>query len=268
MVLAAACKVDTTVTVTMHDDGSGVVAVTAALDPDAVKAAESGGGKLEDRVRLGDLATHGWTVQPWARAADGSASITFSKPFTSPAQATAIVQELNGTAGPLRDTTVTRDPGTFSTSYETKGTLDLKDLQTGMTSDKDVVGSLLAQSVDAGAVDQSLLADLRDSFGLTVKVELPGGTTVVKGVPGRSTAVDASTSVLDTTKVILVTVAVVLVVLAAVVLLWPGRRRHRRSQGRTTRGRGPGATAGSAPASRGPSSPPRRAAPPRGADPS
>ena len=80
MLLAAACKVDTTVTVTMHDDGSGVVTVTAVLDPDAVKAAESGGGKLEERVRLGDLGAHGWTVQPWARAADGSAQITFTKP--------------------------------------------------------------------------------------------------------------------------------------------------------------------------------------------
>lgn len=248
MLLAAACKVDTTVTVTMHGDGSGVVTVTAVLDPDAVKAAESGGGKLEDRVRLGDLTTAGWTVQPWARAADGSAQITFSKPFSSPEQATAIVKELNGTAGPLRDVTVTRDGGTFSTSYSTTGTLDLKDLQTGLTSDKDVVGSLLAQSVDAGAVDTSLLADLRDSFGLTVKVELPGGTTVVKGAPGKATPVDASTSVLDTTRVVLVTVAVVLVVLAIAVLLWPGRRR-RRATGR----RGSSARSGSRPTSRAPS---------------
>ena len=101
MLLAAACKVDTTVTVTVHDDGSGVVSVTAALDPDAVKAAESGGGKLEDRVRLGDLAAGGWTVDPWARAADGSAQLTLSKPFDTPEQATAIVKELNGTVGPL-----------------------------------------------------------------------------------------------------------------------------------------------------------------------
>jgi len=64
LLLAAACKVDTTVTVTVHDDGSGVVGVTAVLDPDAVKAAESGGGKLEDRVRLGDLTDAGWTVHP------------------------------------------------------------------------------------------------------------------------------------------------------------------------------------------------------------
>ena len=45
---------------------------------------------------------------------------------------------------------------------------------------------------------------------------------MVDGVAGQATRVDASTSVLDTTKVILVTVAVVLVVLAIVVLLWPG----------------------------------------------
>jgi hypothetical protein len=272
MVLAAACKVDTTVTVTVHDDGSGVVSVTAVLDADAVKATEAGGGKLEDRVRLADLTAAGWTVQPWARAADGSAQITLSKPFADAAQATAIVKELNGAVGPLRDFTVSRDPGTFSTSYSTTGTLDLEDLQTGLTSDKDVVGSLVGQGVDAGAVDQSLRSDLRDSFGLTVKVEQPGGTTVVKGVPGHATPVDASTSVLDTTRVILVTIAVVLVVAAIAVLLWPGRRRRRRATRREDRGasrsRAGAATPGSPPASRAPSSRPRRAAPPPRADPS
>ena len=129
MVLAAACKVDTTVAVTVHDDGSGAVDVTAVLDPDAVKATEAGGGKLEDRVRVGDLAAAGWTVQPWARAADGSAKLTLSKPFGTPEQAAAIVKELNGSVGPLRDLTVTRDHGTFSTSYATTGTLDLLGLR-------------------------------------------------------------------------------------------------------------------------------------------
>ncbi len=248
MLLAAACKVDTTVTVKVREDGSGVVSVTAVLDPDAVKAAESGGGKLEDRIRLGDLANAGWTVQPWARAADGSATLTLTKPFRTPEQATAIVKEINGTAGPVRDVTVMRDPGTFSTSYTTTGTVDLEDVQTGLTTDKDVIGTLLAQGVDAGAVDQALLADLRDSVGVTVKVELPGGTTVVKGVNGRASPFDASTSVLDTSRVVLVTVAVVLIGLAVVVLLWPGRRRRRRA-----RPRGRGATRGGAPAGRAPS---------------
>jgi hypothetical protein len=272
LLLAAACKVDTTVTVTVHDDGSGVVSVAAVLDPDAVKSAESGGGKLEERVRLGDLARAGWTVHPWVRAADGSAQLTLSKPFSDPEQATEIMKELNGTVGPLRDVAVTRDSGTFSTSYGTSGTLDMKDLQTGLTTDKDIVGSMLGQAVDAGAVDQALLADLRNSFGLTVEVELPGGTTIVKGVPGQTTPVVASTSVLDTTRVILVTIAVVLVVLAIVVLLWPGRRRRRRATrapGRAAPRRGASATtAGAPPANPAPSTRPRRAAPPPGVGPS
>jgi hypothetical protein len=248
--LLAACKADTTVTVKVNDDGSGVVTVHAALDPDAVKAVEAGGGKLEDRVRLGDLSEAGWTVSPWARAADGSAQLTLTKPFANPEQAATIVKEISGAAGPLRDFTLSRDPGTFSTSYAAKGVVDLHDLQTGLTTDRDVVGSLLGQQIDAGAVDQSLLADLRDSFGLTVKVELPGGTTVVKGVDAKATPVDASTSVLDTTRVILVTVAAVLVIAAVLVLVWPGRRRRR------GRGRGRGATTAAA------SPPPRRGAQP------
>ena len=45
--LAVACKVDTTVSSTMHDDGSGVVTVSAVLDPDAVAGGR--GGRREAR---------------------------------------------------------------------------------------------------------------------------------------------------------------------------------------------------------------------------
>jgi hypothetical protein len=261
-VLATACKVDTTVSIKVHRDGSGVVTVSAVLDPDAVKAAEVGGGKLEDRVRLADLTKAGWTVEPWARAADGSAEIVLRKPFSSPAQVAGIMREVSGTAGPLRDLHVTRDHGAFSTTYTANGTLDLEKLQTGITTDPDVVSSLTNQKVDVNAIDQALLADIRDAFGLTVRVELPGGTTTVQGVSGKTTTIDASTSVLDVKRVVLVVVAVVLVVLALLVLLWPGRRRRRQVK------RGRAATAESAPASRAPSSRPRRAAPPPRVDPS
>jgi hypothetical protein len=259
----AGCKVDTTVTVKVRDDGSGVVSVTAVLDPDAVKAAEVGGGKLEDRVRLGDLTKAGWTLEPWVRAPDGSARITFSKPFSSPSEVAGIVKELNGTAGPLRDVTATRDKSTFSTNYSAKGTLDLSQLQTGLTADQDVVGSLLGQRVDVNGVDQQLLADLKDALGLHVKVELPGKTVTIDGVNGQTSAIDESTSVLDTTRVILVTVAVVLVVLAVVVLLWPGRRRRR-----VNRRRAPATTRGSAPGTRAQSWTLPPAAHPPDADPS
>ena len=213
----------------VHDDGSGVVTVTAVLDPDAVKAAETGGGKLEDRVRLTDLTKAGWTVQPWARAADGSAQIVLSKPFDSPAQVAGIVEEVSGKVGPLRDVSVTRDHGLLATNYDVNGTVDLAQLQTGITTDPEVVAALTNQRIDVNAIDQSLLAAVRDSFGLTVEVELPGGTKTFTGIAGKSTPIDASTSVRDTRRIVLIVVALVLVALAVVVMLWPGRRRPRRT---------------------------------------
>src|ERR687898_3547397 len=82
-VLLAGCKVDTTLTIDVHDDGSGSVRVRVALDADAVQNAQAGGGMLEDRVRLGDLQAAGWTVTPWRRARDGSATVSLRKGFAN-----------------------------------------------------------------------------------------------------------------------------------------------------------------------------------------
>lgn len=225
--MAVGCKVDTTVSIKVRDDGSGVVTVTAVTDPEAVKAAETGGGKLEDRVRLADLTAAGWTVQPWARAADGSAQMVLTKPFDAPAQVAGIVEEVSGKVGPLRNVSVTRDQGLLSTNYDVNGTVDLAQLQTGITTDPEVVAALTNQQVDVSAIDQALLAEIRDSFRLKFEVELPGGTKTVTGIAGKSTPIDASSSVVDTKRVVLIVVAVVLVALAVVVMLWPGRRRRR-----------------------------------------
>ncbi|MFI5053093.1 MAG: hypothetical protein ACHQDE_01925 [Acidimicrobiia bacterium] len=229
LVVLAGCKVDATVSIRVHRDGSGVVTVTANLDPEAVKAAETGGGKLEDRVRLADLGRAGWTVEPWARGKDGSAQIVLRKPFQSPTQVAGIMREVSGASGPLRDVTVTRDRGLLSTHYEVKGSLDLAQLQTGVAADPDVVAALTNQKVDVNAIDQSLLAQIRDSFGLTVTVQLPGRDTQVVGTAGKARRIDASTSVLDTKRVGLILGAIVLVVLAILVLFWPGRRARRRA---------------------------------------
>ena len=137
------------------------------------------------------------------------------------------MQEVSGKVGPLHDVSVTRDRGLFSTSYEVSGAVDLAQLQTGITTDPDVVAALTNQQVDVNAIDQSLLAEIRDSFGLKVEVKLPGSTKTVNGVAGKRTAIAASSSVLDTTRVVLIVVAVVLVALAVLVVVWPGRRRPR-----------------------------------------
>ena len=234
------CKVDTTVTVKMRDDGSGVVTVTAVLDPEAVKSAEAEGGKLEDRVRVGDLAHSGWTVAPWARAKDGSATLTLTKPFASPEQATAILQAISGPAGPLHDMKVSRSKGLLSTDSSVSGSIDLAKVGTGITADQPLVQSLTANGVDVAALDKTLVAGARDAVSVKVVAELPGGTTVVTGKAGKVTPVDASSSVRDSAKAGLLVLAVVLIGAAIAVLLWPSRRRaHAPARRRPVSGSGP-----------------------------
>jgi hypothetical protein len=238
MLFVAGCKVDPTVTVHVRADGSGVVSVHVALDPDAVAAAEADGGKLEERVRLSDLAGAGWKVGAWRRAADGSATIDLSKPFTSVSQVAGIVHELNGADGPLKDVRATRDEGTFSTGYSVDGTVDLKNLSTGVQSDQQLVQSLAAQHVDVNAIDQQLLADVQHSFGLRFVVELPGGKRVVVAPSaGTARAVAASSSVRNDDRVLYAVAAAGFVLLAIVVML-NGRRVKRRRRRRRAARRG------------------------------
>ena len=78
------------------------------------------------------------------------------------------------------------------------------------------------QQVDVNAIDQSLLADIRERSGCG-EVRASGRyRPPLRESSGKTTTIDASTSVLDTTRVLLVTVAVVLIVLAVIVLIWPG----------------------------------------------
>ena len=212
----------------MHRDGSGTVTVTAVLDADAVKAVEAGGGKLEDRVRLTDLAAAGWT-STWTRAADGSAQLELRKHFASVDEVAGIMREISGTTGPLRDVTVTREQGLVSTHYSVHGSLDLEHLGDGVTSDPDVVAALTNQKVDIGALDQSLASQIHDSLHVTVEIQLPGRRAKVVGTAGKTTPIHASTSVLDTRRIVLVLVGLALVVAALVVWRGPWARRRRTS---------------------------------------
>ena len=227
--LLSACSVDTTVTVKVREDGSGFVRVDVTADVAAVQTAEAGGGTLEERVRLSDLAAAGWAVEPWVRNPDGSASITMSKSFTDVGQVDGILAELNGDAGPLRDASFTRSRSLFTTKFAAEAAVDVDAIGTGILTDADLVASLQAQGVDVGAIDQQLLGQLRDALHLRVVVELPDGQrTVVEPAPGRPATIDSESSVLDVRRVLLGVLALVLVGGAVVVALWPRRRIRRR----------------------------------------
>lgn len=221
------CNVDATVTVTMQEDGSGVVALDVRLDPEAVRATEAGGGTLEERVRLADLADSGWKVGEWVRTPDGAAALRLSKAFTSPDQVAGIVAELNGADGPLRDVRAVRDRGLLGTDYRVTGAVDLAAIQTGIAADPELVASLTNQQVDVNAIDQALLQQVRDSLDVDVVVELPDGTTTVRGVPGERTELAASSSVRDDRRIVLILVAVALVVIAVIVFVGGSHSRRK-----------------------------------------
>jgi hypothetical protein len=229
--LLAGCKVDTTLTIDVHDDGGGTVRVRVALDAEAVQNAETGGGKLEDRVRLGDLDAAGWTVSRWRRTRNGGATVTVRKDFANAGELANVVAELNGTSGPLRNVKLERDRGLLSTRYKVSGAADLSQLTAGVAADPDLVARLTAQRVDVTQIEQRLAQQLNDAFHLRVRLVLPGGTKEIDPKPGKKVSLSTSESQVDTTRVALLAAAAALG-LAGIVLFVRGELRSRRRRRR------------------------------------
>lgn len=222
----AACSVDATVTVRLHEDGSGEVIARVVLDAAAVEAAEIGGGKLEDRVRLGDLPAAGWEVSPWTRPRDGGAVVTVRKSFDRPEQVAGIVRELAGELGPLKGVHASRDASTFSTSWHVRGAVDLRKLDAGVATDPELVARLAGERIDVPQVEQRIDEAAR---GLRVHLvaELPGETRSAAAGAGHRAVLVANADATAYGKVLLLVGGIALVVLA-VVLLVVGERRARR----------------------------------------
>ena len=224
-----ACKVDTTVTVSVRDDGGGTVTAAVVLDADAVKAVEIGGARLADAVRLGDLEAGGWSTSGWRRRPGGGARLAIHKDFARAQDAAAVVAELNGPDGPLR-VRVGRQASRFTTKWTFSGVGDLKDLKTGVTADADLVARLSATRVDLAAVDQRLLGEVRDAVRLRVVADLPdAGPRPFVVAPGSIKAMHTSSSRTDLTKMGLLGLGLLLGVVALALLVLGELRRRRRS---------------------------------------
>jgi hypothetical protein len=227
------CSVRATVRVVIRPDGSGTVQAAVLLDADAVQAAEAGGATLDQRVRLADLHTAGWTVSPWVTTKSGGATLTVTKRFRSPDQVSRIARELNGTTGPLRTLTATRDAAWLGLGHRValRATVDLSAAQPGVTTDQQLVTSLAGQHVDVNAINVQLLDQLRGSFSVRIVAQLPGRRRTVTVQPGKRQQLDATVSTIDTARAVFLGVALALTSLAAVVW-WRGRRRSRRDRRR------------------------------------
>jgi hypothetical protein len=223
-----ACKVDADVRVGVREDGSGSVTARVALDAAAVRAAEVGGAKLEDAVRLGDLAAAGWEAR-WVRRRSGGAVLTVTKGFARAADAGAVVAELNGDAGPIRHVRVTRDTSTFTTHWGFTGVADRKDVGTGITADAELFANLSAQRVDVAALDQRVLAQVQEALRLRVTAALPHAAARSFPVPaGTRVAMHTASDATAYGRVLLLACGVTLGVVAIVVAVVGERRSARR----------------------------------------
>ncbi len=219
----AGCKVDTTVSIDVREDGSGSVSVRVALDADAVGEAEAGGATLEDRVRLDDLEAAGWTSTGWQRRDDGSARLRVSKEFADADDLAGVITELNGADGPLRDVSLSLDDGPVFDEYRLNGEADLSQLRTGVLDDPELVAALTAAQVDLTALDLRLLDQLQRSFQLRVVVALPGKTSTFTPKPGETIELSTSSRQFDPGRSLLIAGAIAFAVLALAVFL---RGRH------------------------------------------
>jgi hypothetical protein len=172
--LLAGCRLDVNVTVDADADGSGTVTVTATADAELLARAP---GAAED-LRFDDARAAGWTVTGPTPTDSGGAQVVLTKPFGTPEQATAILDEINGPSGPLRDLALTQTREFARVTTAMTGEVRL-DGGVGAFADEalvQVAGKVpLADQVAASgvALDQAL--------GLTVTVELPGTVTTTNG---------------------------------------------------------------------------------------
>ena len=186
LVAAAGCEVRTTVDVDVAEDGSGTVEVAVGLDADAMSRIPdldddgvSGPADLAALLRVEDMAAAGWDVgEPEAPAEGDEGGMTWvraTKPFGTPDEAVAVLSEVTGAEGALRDMSLARSTGFGSTSFDFAGTVDLSG---GLEAfgDAGLAGALDGEPLgeDAAAIEQRIGQPLADAFALDLTVALPG----------------------------------------------------------------------------------------------
>lgn len=245
----AACHVDTTVDVSMGADGSGKITVTATADADVVSQAPG----LADDLRFDDVKAAGWAVTGPTDTSAGGLQVVLSHAFANPEEATALLQSINGSGGPLHGVTVHRSVSQAGTTVSLAGSLRIDGL--GAFADPDVLAAIGATPYAEQVVASN--ANPTEAVGVVVRAALPGKITSATGtvkdgavswvVPLDGSQLDLTTTAADdhrTAKIwgVAANVALIALVawclLAAAFITWVVKQRQRRA--RSPRGRGSG----------------------------
>ncbi len=229
-VLCTACKVSIVVGVDGRADGSGTVRATVGLDKEAADRLRRSGGRLE----AADLRQAGWTVATRRNLAGGREEIVATKPFNTPRELGAVIDEVAGPRHPLRDFKLTRDRSTFTTKTRFRGVVDLTGGVNAFGDDRLKEQTGADVGVDPKELERQAGAALNRFFSVQVAVRLPGDVSA--NAPGKAgngavwrpqlgerAALVASASQFDTRRVGLIAIAVAAT--AALVAVQLRRRR-------------------------------------------
>lgn len=120
VLVLSACQVESTVSVEVAGDGSGVVGVEVLLDEEATVAV----GNLERQLRYDDLVEAGWSVDRPVLTDDGGTLVTAAKPFEVPNQLGPLLDEILG-PGVFDDFELVRERSFATTAWVLSGIVDL-----------------------------------------------------------------------------------------------------------------------------------------------
>ena len=240
VMLLAACQVDTTLDISMRSDGTGKITLTAVADAGVVSKAP---GLAED-LRFDDAERAGWTVTGPTATASGGLQVELTHDFENPEEATALLQSINGSGGPLHGVLLARSIDENGTTVSLVGSLRIDGL--AAFADPDVLAAVgatpYAEEVVAAGQGPT------QAVVVTVRASLPGKITSATGtvndgtvswiVPLDGSQLDLATSAVDdhgTAKVWGIASRAALVamllwcVVAAGFIVWVALQRKRRA---------------------------------------
>ena len=169
--LLGACRADLSVEVEATARGGGHVRATLTLDKEAAAKVPD----LAQQLRVDDLERAGWRIDGPEPAEGGGVHLRVSKPFSSPAGAARVIEELSGAGGPFSTLGLTRERGLWKTRTALRGTVDLT-AGLGAFGDAVLAEKLGSPNLglDPAAVERDLGKPLAEAVHVEVVGHLPG----------------------------------------------------------------------------------------------
>lgn len=186
------CRADVGVSVSVGEDGSGVVMTEVVLDAEATERLVD----LDDAtLLLNDLAQTGWDINPPGGTPEGGTVLRAQKTFGTAAQFAEVMNDLSGPEGVFRGFELVRTQTFGRVEYEVRGTVDPTGGFDSFGDEALIIA--LGRTIDKIATSPPYEAAPQD-VTFTVDIELPGEFQQ-EGSNGAITATPTNTTATWTT---------------------------------------------------------------------